>query len=301
VSAVSYLKSVDRVYNMEGLYKIIGKSRQHYAQAVNRQLQTNVRDKAILDTVRQWRVKHPKMGSRVLYHSIKEAGIDLGIGINKFEHILSKHGLLVRIHKGWPKTSDGKGKESYENLTNGLQINNINQLVVADITYIMVGLSWHYLFTLKDAYSQRLISLVPSTDMTVKNALNCLKDLIKLRGQPALIGCIHHTDNGSQYNAKIYKKQLAKLQMTISRSSSCQENGSAEQLNFILKNMYLNNYGISNMLQLKRACKEVVYLMNMERSIEQLNHLTVAKFEREILDMPSDQRPVKRLYDFTQT
>ncbi|MBK9023482.1 MAG: hypothetical protein IPL69_05790 [Saprospiraceae bacterium] len=36
------------------------------------------------------------------------------------------------------KTSDGKGKKTYPNLTNGLVLNGINQLIVGDITYYMV-------------------------------------------------------------------------------------------------------------------------------------------------------------------
>jgi putative transposase len=207
---------------METLYKELHISRQaiwKHQKVTNAKKES---ESAIIQDVKNWRKKHPSMGSRQLFHSMKNYGCDLKIGINKFENLLKKNNLTIgKVRSKKPKTSDGKGKEDYPNLTNGLILNDINQLLVADITYYWVDEAWHYLFTLKDVYSQRILDLVPSKNMTSENAIKCIRTANKLRGKGALVNCIHHTDNGSQYNANNYKSILVEeLGMRISRAEN---------------------------------------------------------------------------------
>ncbi|MBK9024857.1 MAG: transposase family protein [Saprospiraceae bacterium] len=136
------------------------------------------------------------------------------------------------------KTSDGKGKKTYPNLTNGLVLNGINQLIVGDITtYGRWNMAFY--FCLKDVYSQFILCLLPSKNMKAEQAVASLKRCISIRGAQNLKFAIHHTDNGSQYEALIYLMLLNELGMQISRSKSVKENGIAEQLNDNVKNRYL--------------------------------------------------------------
>lgn len=299
MSAVSRLLSLDCSLIKEDLFKTIDKTRQAYSQAKSRNLVNSSMEEGILQEVRKWRRSHPKMGSRTCYYSMKAAGIEISIGVNKFEMLLSEKGLTVgQAKRSGPRTSDGEGKRAYPNLANGLMLNNINQLVVADITYFWVKDRWYYIFTLKDAYSQRLISLIPSSNMEAINAVRTLEELCIVRGINNLRNCIHHSDNGSQYEAEIFKNGITKLEMKISRAKECKQNGSSEQLNHIVKNMYLKHMGINSGGQLAKACKKVKKLMNRERAVKQLDNLTVNKFESKIMSLPSNLRPKKKLHDF---
>lgn len=249
--------------------------------------------------VKNKRIDHPKMGSRTLYHTIKESGIDIPIGINNFERLLSRSNLTVGIAKSRsPKTSDGLGKRSYSNLTNKMTLNNINQLIVGDITYFWVGNRWYYIFVLKDVYSQRVISMIPSKNMKAENVLANLKELKTLRGESCLKGCVFHSDNGSQYEATVFTNELKRLEMEISRSTTCKENGSCEQCNHIIKNMYLEHQGIQSFDDLVNSCKRVQYLVNYERTIKQLGNISADKFERQIALLTPNQRPKKTMWDF---
>lgn len=286
---------------MESVYHTIGKSRQHYAQQLCGARSRKLTESAVIDEVIKWREDHPRMGSRAMYYSMREAGVELGLGVSKFESLLSQRGLTVgKIRRYGPQTSDGKGKEGYENLTNGLVVDGINQLIVGDITYYWVDEKWHYIFTLKDVYSQRILSIHPSRTLQMENALKCLTELEVARGRPSLEGCIHHTDDGSQYNARAYVNQINALRMRISRSSSCQENGSAEQLNHVVKNMYLEGWSISTFKELVPACKEFKYLNNEKRAIAQLGYLTPIGFEKAQEEIPNEQRIKKTMYDFNK-
>lgn len=284
---------------MERIYSQIGRSRQAYHQAVSTNLRHQIRNQEIVDLVLKWRTRHPKMGSRTLYYTMLGAGVELPFGVNSFERLLSKRNLTVGTAKRFsPLTSDGLGKKNYPNLTNGIILNDINQLIVADITYFWVSSRWCYLFILKDVYSQRIISLVPSENMKTENAIKTLKDLKRLRGKEVLRNCIHHSDNGSQYEAGKYKTYLEALKMKISRARSCKENGSSEQSNHVVKNMYLQHFGIYSFPELQVACKKVKRLMNKERSVKLIGNITVDRFEKSLIDLPKNKRIQKPMHDF---
>ena len=131
-----------------------------------------------------------------------------------------------------------------------------------------------------------------------ENAILCLDDMIKDRGSKKFTLCIHHSDNGSQYNSHNYKSQLKEMDIEISRAGNCVENGSSEQLNHIAKNMYLEPWGIETMKELQVACKKFKKLNNEHRAIHQLGFLSPCKFESKINEMPEEMRPVKAMFDF---
>lgn len=284
---------------MEQLYGEVGYSRQGLSQYLKNDAQIEQRKSNVLDMAKVWRRNHPGFSARTLFYSIKNQGIELGVGINKFEKWVAEAGMNVRKSRSQaPKTSDGKGKKSYPNLTNGLILNGINQLIVGDITFYMADGCWHYIFCLKDVYSQFILCLLPVQNMKAEQAVACLQQCCSIRGSENLKGGIHHTDNGSQYDAEIYLKLLGELGMRISRSKKCKENGSAEQLNDNIKNRYLIPWGVTTFPELKRACKKIQKLNNEQRSIKQLGNKSPVQFEKYIESVPLDLRPQKVMFDF---
>jgi hypothetical protein len=295
------MKQMNRSYSFEQLYEELGITRQGHWDYCKREMAEQLQEQNILKEVIRLRKNHPKMGSRPLFHTLKDQGIDLGVGINKFETILRKNEFCVGgIKKNWPKTSDGLGKENYPNLLDGLVLNDINQAFVGDITYYFADNQWHFIISLKDVYSQIIVGLEVSVKQDTQAVKNCLKSAIKFRGRENLKGCIHHTDNGSQYNAKSYKAMLSELGMRISRAESCIENGSSEQLHNIIKNMYFEPWGVVTFEEMKKAKSKFLKLNNNERNIALLGNKSPANFEQYIKYIPVTQRKVKTLYDFSQ-
>jgi putative transposase len=285
---------------MQSVYRELGLSRQAVHQQWSRDDRQTMQYEQIIPIVREWRIKHPPMGSRALYYSIKNVGgIDLGLGVNRFEQLMSTSGLTIKPGRTRiVKTSDGKGKGDYPNLINGLILDNVNQLIAGDITYYNIDGQCSYIFTLKDIYSQRVLGLIPSLTMEASIAIQCLEQVFMLRKDINLQGCIHHSDNGSQYNSTAYKKMLTDAGMLISRAENCLENGSAENLNSIVKNMYLKPWSIRTFKELEQACQELIYINNHQRAIEQLGQLSPVQFEQLVAKLHPEERPKKVLYDF---
>lgn len=288
-------------YNFESIYRALGISRQKFFSGQQRATIKSKSNDAIIALVNKWRENHNQMGSRAMYDSFKQAGIDIGIGITKFERLLSEYNLTVgKVRCFIPKTTDSKGvNKKYPNLTNGLIINDINQLIVSDITYFFISNKPYFLFLFKDVYSQRILSIVPSSNMQAENCMIAINEIVELRGEQSLINTILHTDNGGQYGAKKFVSIVTRLKMQISRAENCKQNGSAEQLNHIAKNMYLKHWSILSFEELVASCKKFKYLNNHERAIKQLGGLTPVNFEEQIKNLSLDKRLKKQMYDFS--
>lgn len=296
---IDRIRQTERCFTMEQLYADLNISRQAVHQSrLKENTQVEI-GQMLLNSIKDVRRFHPCMGSRPLYHTIKQKGIEIPMGINRFETFVRENNLTVKIAKSkYPKTSDGLGKDRYENLTNGLKINNINQLISADITYFDIEECRTYLFILKDVYSQTILSINPSRNLYADNAVGCLQDMVKMRRKSMFKNCIHHSDNGSQYNSVIYKKHLNEMHIRISRSYSCDQNGSIEQMNHVVKNMYLSKWCIDTFKELNEACEELVYLNNNFRPIKQLGYLPPVKFEKKLESLDESQRPIFTMHDF---
>lgn len=289
----------DRGYGMASVYQRAGITRQGYHLQMSREQASHQQELRVISLVKEWRKRHPKMGSRQVYYGLVQRGEELSMGINKFERLVSKYGLGVGIaRRRHPLTSDGKGRASFPNLTNGLILEGINELLVSDITYFDIKGQWHYVFTLKDVYSQSIVGLSAAATLESTHLVGTLKACEVYRGSLPLKGCIHHSDNGSQYNSDVYLRALNRLQMAVSRAEGCKQNGSAEQLNHIVKNMYLNHWSIGSLKELREACKEVQYLNNYQRPIQQLGNRSPIAFEAYVAELPRKERPKKKMYDF---
>ncbi len=238
------------------------------------------------------------MGSRSLYYCAKISEMPK-LGITKFENLMSEMGMTQKQKKKWIKTTIPV-KHRYPNLTNGLEITDINKVIVGDITYYYAGGQQYYIFTLKDLYSKRILGLYGSQNMYADCALETFKQIKEIRSEEQMEGMIHHTDAGSQYLSTIYKTELESNNIQISVSKNCLENGSAEQLNVVVKNDYLDNYDVRNVNHLNKVLQEIKRLVNEEKPVALLGYRTPVEFEKYINELHKDNRPKVKLYDFTE-
>ena len=98
----------------------------------------------------------------------------------------------------------------YPNLTRELELSNINQLWVADITYIRLLREFIYLAVLLDAFSRRCIGWAISRHIDTQLTLSALQMALNTRTIHA--GLIHHSDRGVQYAATDYVAVFTRTQ-----------------------------------------------------------------------------------------
>ena len=283
---------------MEKVYEVAGISRQGHHSSLKRLASKEEKTEAILSQVRQARLLHHRMGSRVLH---KQLNIQ-GMGINKFEKMLKAKGLGIKTKRNKHKTTDGskyKGKET--NLLNGKKVNSINQVWVSDITYFSVNNKTFYIIIIMDVYSRKILGCEVYENMFGKNNIFVLKQALKSRKQSSYnYTLIHHSDKGSQYTSIEYKKLLSKSKIRISVARNSLENGYAERINSTLKNDYLVFHATEDLKQLRKNLKRCVWLYNNDRPHSSLNYFSPVKFEQWLSTQTDGIGETIVLYDFTQ-
>ena len=81
------------------------------------------------------------------------------------------------------------------NLTRGIVLNDLNQLWVADITYLHLVEEFGYLAVILDAFSRKVVSWALDSHLRAELAISALKMAIRAR-QPKRGTLIHHSDRG---------------------------------------------------------------------------------------------------------
>jgi len=170
-----------------------------------------------------------------------------GVKVNhkRVLRLLREDNLLCLRQRAFVRTTDSRHNlRVYPNLTRELVLSNINQLWVADITYIRLLREFIYLAVLLDAYSRRCIGWAISRHIDTQLTLAALQMALNTRTIQA--GLIHHSDQGVQYAATDYVAVLQerKIEISMSRTGNPYDNAKAERFMRTLKyeEIYMNDY-----------------------------------------------------------
>ena len=281
--------------SMERFYDYLGISRQgvHQRLSVHR-TQSEMMQEIDVKVAAYRSGKDRRAGSRSLFYNlgIKEA---YGLGVNKFERLMSAyHMSLVPLHVRVITTRSSLQSWNYENLAEGLELSDINQLVVGDLTYLSIGTQRYYLFCLTDVYSARLVGFCLHSRMRSSEAKVALDMWSTLRGKGHLRSSIHHTDGGKQYFSHIYMNELRDLEVRVSVAKNCLENGYAEQRNGFIKYHLLPTIRLTRGGYLTREINRIMHFYNHERKQESLGWKSPVEFEKHVTQLK--EKPLRKVY-----
>jgi hypothetical protein len=235
------------------------------------------------------------MGARPMFHALKITGM----GINRFERLITESGLGTERKKLWIKTTNSNHNYfKYGNLTNGLELNWIDQLWASDITYWIDGQTHYYLLFIMDVYSRRILGHTASQNMYAINNIKALGSSLQIRQANRFEKLVHHSDKGSQYCSLDYVKALQKAEITISMAGNSIENPYAERLNGTIKNDYLRYFDTGSFAKLSKALDRAVWLYNNERPHSELSYMAPVNYEKMILQQNKNETKTMVLYDF---
>ena len=147
----------------------------------------------------------------------------------RVRRILREDNLLCVRKRKFVVTSDSHpGRQVYPNLACAMTLSDINQLWVADITYIRLETEFVYLAVVIDAFSRRVIGWALERTLEDALPLAALRRALAWR-QPAP-GWVHHSDRGSQYASGDYTELLQAhgCQISMSHKASPWENAGCE-------------------------------------------------------------------------
>ncbi len=134
--------------------------------------------------------------------------------------------------------------EIYLNLASRMKLTGMNQLWVADITYIRLKKEFVYLAVILDAFSRKVVGWALDRTLAARLPIAALEQALVQRQPPP--GRVHHSDRGVQYACGDYAQILQQYQMipSMSRPANPYDNASCESFMKTLKReeIYANDY-----------------------------------------------------------
>ena len=144
--------------------------------------------------------------------------------------------LCLRRRKFVAATTDSDHNlRVYPNLAGDMKLTGIDQLWIADITYIRLEMEFIYLAVVLDAFSRRVIGWALDRHLEDDLAIAALEMAFRHRGSPP--GLTHHSDRGVQYASNDYTARLKKqgARISMSRSGNPYDNATCESFMKTLK------------------------------------------------------------------
>ena len=204
--------------------------------------------------------------------------------------IMSENNLLVRKKRKFKivTTDSNHNLPVYKNLIKNLEVTRLNQVWVADLTYILLAKGHIYLAAILDIFSRRCIGWALSDSIDTDLALSALNMAIRKRRHMGLSGLIHHSDQGVQYASKAYVNCLNELNIRISmsRKGNPYDNAHIESFfkTFKIEEAYIKEYGtFEDAVKNIRRFIEVLY--NKKRIHSGIGYRPPEEYEKEVLNI----------------
>jgi transposase InsO family protein len=239
-------------------------------------------DMALRERIHQLALEHRHYGYRRIHQCLMREG--WVVNRKRVLRLTQRDNLLCLRKKPFvPATTDWRHDHKiWPNLAPGLQLSRIDQLWVADITYIRLKEEFVYLAVVLDAYSRRVIGWALEPFLTARLPIAALRmALINRKPHP---GLVHHSDRGVQYASADYTAILLEhgIEISMSRPAYPYDNAKAESFMKTLKQEQIHDEEFHNLSQLRKSLHRFLEdTYNRKRLHSALSYRSPLEFEQQ--------------------
>ena len=221
-----------------------------------------------------------RYGYRRVSRELRRRG--LVVNHKRVSRLMREDNLLAVQPRAFVSTTNSQHRsEVYLNLAARMKLTGVNQLWVADITYIRLRTEFVYLAVVPDAFSRKVVGWALGRSLAAQLPMSALEQAIAQRLPKP--GLAHHSDRGSQYACREYVGLLESHGMlpSMSRPANPYDNASCESFMRTLKReeIYANTY--RDLEDLRAHIEEFIeQVYNEKRLHSALSYLPPEEFEQ---------------------
>jgi transposase InsO family protein len=251
-----------------GFYRFLGERHPHEEEM------------EVRSAIQQIVVEHRRRyGYRRVTAELRRRG--MAVNHKRVARLMRADNLLAVEPKTFVATTESEHElEVYLNLARRMNLSGIDQLWVADITYIRLQGEFVYLGVILDAFSRKVVGWELGRTLTARLPVAALEKAIAER-RPAP-GLVHHSDRGVQYASGEYIAILNRQQMlpSMSRPANPYDNASCESFMKTLKREEVNANQYRDIADLRAHIEEFIdRYYNRQRLHSALGYRTPEEFE----------------------
>ncbi len=267
--------------SIERMCKLAGVSRATFYRSLREQ-QPVEEEMEVRSALQQIALEHRRRyGYRRITAELRRRGMP--VNHKRVLRMMREDNLLAVQPRAFVVTTDSDhGFEVYLNLAGRMTLTGIDQLWVADITYIRLKAEFVYLAVILDGFSRRVVGWSLERTLTARLAIAALDQAIAER-QP-LPGLVHHSDRGVQYACAEYVAVLKKHGMipSMSRPANPYDNASCESFIKTLKREEIYARRYDNLEHLRANIEEFIEeYYNRQRLHSALGYQSPEEFEKQ--------------------
>jgi putative transposase len=266
--------------SIERMCTLAGVSRRSYHRQWRRTA-PHEEDTALRDALHRLALGHRFYGYRRMTALLHRAG--WAVNHKRVLRLMRTDNLLALRRRAFvpPAPESRPAWRIVPNLTRGLHLTGLDQLWVADITYVRLRHQFAFLAVVLDAFSRRALGWALALDLEATVALTALRMALAARG-PAPGTLIHHSDRGVQYACADYSALLAAhgIQPSMSRVGSPYDNAKAESFMKTLKQEEVDGRAYADLDEARTHLETFIdAIYNRQRLHSALGYRTPLEFE----------------------
>jgi transposase InsO family protein len=265
---------------IERMCRLAGVSRAGFYRSLEQQ-QPAEADMEVRGEIQQIFTEHKRRyGYRRVSAELRRRGFP--VNHKRVARLMKEDNLLAVQPKSFVLTTDSKHDcEVFLNVAARMKLTGLDQLWVADITYIRLQGEFVYLAVILDGFSRKVIGWALDRTLTARLAIQALQASLAAR-QPAP-GTVHHSDRGIQYACGEYVSLLQQHHLipSMSRPANPYDNASCESFMKTLKREEIEANEYRDLEHLRQNISEFIdHYYNRVRLHSALGYRPPEEFEQ---------------------